>query len=253
MQLIKHSLLIPALLICAMAQTKDVHSSDSLVRAMHDRYAATWYQTITFTETNTSFKPDGTAQGSETWYNAGVIPGKWRIDLVSPTSGNGYVMVNGTMAVVQKDKVLNSQPHFDLLDVLGFDIYRQSPEATIKILKNEGFDLSKFHEDTWEGKPTYVVGADKGDGSSKQFWVDEDKLLFLREIEPVPTDPEEFHDIRITHYSPLAGGWFANSVEVYTWEGKKFFVQEYSDVHADVKLDPGVFDAQQFKETHWEK
>jgi hypothetical protein len=253
MHLTKKGLLIPALLICTMAQAKEVRSSDSLVHAMHDRYAATWYQTITFDEKNVSFKPDGTELGSEVWYNASEIPGKWRIDTGSPDDGNGYVMINGTMTVIKNNKVVNSQPHFDLLNILSFDIYRQDPETTINILRGEGFDLSKFHEDTWEGKPAYVIGANKGDLSSKQFWVDKDKLLFVREIEPVPTDPEEPHDIRISHYSPLAGGWFATTVEVYTWDGKKFFTQEYSDVHTDVKLAPAIFDPQQFKDTHWEK
>jgi len=253
MQLIKTNLLIPALLICAVAQAKEVRSGDSLVRAMHDRYVATWYETITFTQKNTSFKPDGTEAGSETWYNAGAIPGKWRIDLVSPASGNGYVMVDGITTIIQKEKIANAMPYVNLLNLLGFDVYKQDPDATIKILKKEGFDLSKFHEETWEGKPVYVVGAEQGDLNSKQFWVDKDKLLFVREIQPVPSDPGEPHDFRITHYQRLAGGWFAHMVEVYTWEGKKFFFQEYSDVEVNVKLVPGVFDPQQFKETHWEK
>lgn len=253
MHLIKQAFLIFVLIICVMGHAQEVHSAGALVRAMHDRYGAVWYQSITFTQKNTGFKSDGTQEGAETWYNAGVIPGKWRIDLGSPESGNGYVMVDGTLTIIQKDKVAGVQPHTDMLNLLSFDIYKQDPETTIEILKKEGVDLSQFHEETWEGKPVYVIGAKQGDLDSKQLWVERDTLVFVREIEPVPSDPGEPHDIRLTHYHPLAGGWFADSVEVYTWDGKQFFLQQYSDVHADVKLAPTVFDPQQFRGTHWER
>jgi len=46
-----------------------------------------------------------------------------------------------------------------MLLVLGFDVYKQTPEATLAIAKKEGFDGRKIHEDTWEGKPVYVFGA----------------------------------------------------------------------------------------------
>jgi hypothetical protein len=71
-----------------------------------------------------------------------------------------------------------------MLFVLGFDVYRQDPEATINVVRNEGYDLSKLREDLWDGKPVYVMGAEKGDLKSKQFWVAKDTLLFVREIEP---------------------------------------------------------------------
>lgn len=36
-----------------------------------------------------------------------------------------------------------------------------------------------------------MVGADKGDLSSKQFWVTKDTLLFVRVIEPSRGDPKK--------------------------------------------------------------
>ena len=86
---------------------------------------------------------------------------------------------------------------------------RQDPETTIKVVKGEGYDLSKLHEDTWEGHPAYVVGADKGDLKSKQFWVTKDTLLFVRDIEPARGDPKKLDDIRFMDYRPLAGAWIA--------------------------------------------
>jgi len=119
-------------------------------------------------------------------------------------------------------------------------------------VKGEGYDVSKVREDTWDGKPVYVVGAEKGDSKSRQFWVEKETLLFVREIEPARGDASKLDDIRFIRYQPLAGAWIAAGVEVYT-EGKKVFSEDYSDIRANVKLDPGTFNAEKFAETHWER
>jgi hypothetical protein len=97
-----------------------------------------------------------------------------------------------------------------------------------------------------------VVGADKGDLKSKQFWIEKSSLLFVRVIEPADSDPKKVQDISFSDYRPLAGGWVAAGVAVFV-DDKKVFTEEYSDIQANVKLDPAVFDPKQFSTTHWEK
>lgn len=218
---------------------------------MHDRYASSWYKSVTFVQKSTTYKPDGTSS-AETWYEAASLPGKLRIDIGPPSDGKGYVLVDGKVSIVKENKVAGTTPLVNILLVLGFDVYTQAPEKTIAVVKGEGYDLSKVHEEEWEGKAAYVVGADKGDLKSKQFWVAKDSLLFLRVIEPSQGDPSKLDDIRFIHYQPLAGAWIAAGVEVYS-EGHKVFSEDYSDIQANVKLDPGTFDAEKFAETHWEK
>src|SRR5579872_185464 len=243
--------LLSLVLISSLAPAQNFRTGDQLLRAMHQRYQASWYQTITFTQKSTTYKPDGTST-AETWYEAALLPGKLRIDIGPPSTGNGYVLVDGTATVVKDGKVTGSIPLVNMLLVLGFDVYTQDPETTIKVVKGEGYDLSKFREDTWEGHPAYVVGADKGDLKSKQFWVAKDTLLFVREIEPSRGDPTKIDDVRFINYQALAGAWIAAGVEVYAG-GSKVFSEDYTDIRANVKLDPAVFDPQQFGATHWEK
>ena len=218
---------------------------------MHDRYKGSWYQTVTFTQTSTTYKPDGTSS-AETWYEAALLPGKLRIDIGPASDGKGYVFSDGSVTVIKQNKVVANVKDINMLLVLGFDVYRQDPEVTINVVKGESFDLSKLREDSWEGKPAYVVGAEKGDLKSKQFWVAKDTLLFVREIEPARDNPSKLDDIRFIHYQPLAGAWIAAGVEVYS-EGKKVFSEDYSDIQANVKLEPAVFDPEKFSTTHWEK
>jgi len=218
---------------------------------MHARYQKSWYQSVTFVQKSTTYKPDGTST-AETWYEALLVPGRLRIDIGPPSNGNGYVLVDGKVTIVKDNKIAGSQPLVNMLLVLGFDVYGQDPATTIKVVKTEGYDLSKLREDTWEGKPVYVVGAEKDDLKSKQFWVEKDSLLFVREIEPSRGDPAKLDDIRFIHYQPLAGAWIAAGVEVYSG-GRKVFSEEYSDIQANVKLDAAVFDPEKFSTTHWEK
>ena len=245
----------PTLLFLALtvtlANAQDIRSGDALLRAMHDRYQSSWYQTVTFTQKSTTYKPDGT-NSAETWYEAASVPGKLRIDIGPPADGKGYVLVDGDVSIIKDNKVVGTRHSVNMLLVLGFDVYRQDPAKTIEVVKGEGYDLSKLREDTWEGKPAYVVGAEKGDLKAKQFWVAKDTLLFVRDIEPARDDAAKSDDIRFTHYQPLAGAWIAAGVEVWS-EGKKVFSEDYSDIQADVELAPGVFDPQQFAMTHWEK
>src|SRR5579859_7781069 len=244
-------LLLFLTLTVTLANAQDIRSGDALLRAMHDRYQSSWYQTVTFTQKSTTYKPDGTSS-AETWYEAASVPGKLRIDIGSPADGKGYVLVDGDVSIIKDNKVAGTRHSVNMLLVLGFDVYRQDPETTSKVVKGEGYDLSKLREDTWEGHAAYVVGAEKGDLKSKQFWVAKDTLLFVREIEPARDDPSKQDDIRFANYRPLAGAWIAAGVEVWS-EGKKVFSEDYTDIQANVKLAPGVFDPRQFAATHWEK
>ena len=55
---------------------------------MHERYAGKWYHNLTFMQTTTF--PD---QPAETWYEAGTIPGKLRIDIAPLDSMNAFMFV----------------------------------------------------------------------------------------------------------------------------------------------------------------
>jgi outer membrane lipoprotein-sorting protein len=233
------------------ACANDIASAEALITAMHARYEKSWYDTLTFTQKSTTYNLDGTTK-VDTWYEAASLPGKLRIDFGSPSDGNGVILADGNATFFQKGKQTASRPLVNMLLVLGFDVYRQPPDATLAQLKAEGIDLAKFHEDTWQGVPVYVVGADKGDLKSKQFWVEQKRLLFVRIIEPDKRDPNKTGDTRFMDYRQMKKGFVAARVEDYS-NDKMIFTEDYSDIQIDVKLDPGVFDPKQFATVHWVK
>lgn len=244
-------LLLILTLTLTLAHAADIRNGEDVLRAMHDRYQASWYQTLTFTQKSTTYNADGTSK-AETWYEAALLPGKLRIDVGAPSLGNGILLVDGTATFFRDGKQSGTRPLVNMLLVLGFDVYRQAPETTIKVVKGEGYDLAKLHDDTWDGHAVYVVGADKGDLNARQFWVEKDTLLFVRELEPSREDPKKFEDIRFMDYRKVSGGWLAARVEVHA-DDKMVFSEEYSDIQVNPKLDPAVFDPKQFTSAHWEK
>ncbi|HEX3868203.1 MAG TPA: hypothetical protein VHV78_15675, partial [Gemmatimonadaceae bacterium] len=175
-----------------------------MLRAIHDRYAPTWYHTLTFVQKTTVTR---TAADTliQTWYEAGEIPGKLRIDTDLRNRG-GVLYARDSTYSFSNGKLVRADSGYNELLVLGFDIYAQPAGTSIRVLEHLGFNLKEMHETTWRGAPVYVVGAARGDTLSKQFWITRDDLLFVREISPGRRGRAEF---RFDKYMKSGGGWVA--------------------------------------------
>ena len=49
------------LFLVNFGQAQTIRNGEDLLRAMHNRYKDSWYQTVTFTQKSTTYKPDGTS------------------------------------------------------------------------------------------------------------------------------------------------------------------------------------------------
>jgi hypothetical protein len=232
------------------ASTPVISSGEQLVKAMYDRYAGKWYRTLTFVQRTDTWQPDGTVR-TETWLEAASIPGKLRIDIEPRSNGNGILFNRDSIFNMQNGAVARSGPFVHPLMVLGFDVYAQPAERTLAQLRQLGFDLSQIHTDTWEGRAVHVVGAPAGDLRTKQFWVDQERLLFVRMLQPVPRDSVKVAETRFSKYVPAGQTWIAPEVEFIT-DGKRTVLETYSDVRVDVALDEALFDPGMWRTAaHW--
>lgn len=216
-----------------------------LIAQMHDRYAGHWYRTLTFIQTTTL--PDGRV---ETWYEAISAPGKLRIDIAPLDSMHVLLFRNDSMYELQGGKVVRGEAQIHPLMVLGFDVYHQPVAETVRKLEALKFDLAKVHQTTWEGRATWVVGAEPGDSVSPQFWIDEERLYFVRSLEPAPNKPEVTLDTRFGAYRPMGGGWLEMEV-VFRANGKVRVTEVYADPQIDVNLDPALFDPSRWTPPAW--
>jgi outer membrane lipoprotein-sorting protein len=236
----------------APARAEAITSADQLVAAMHDRYAGKWYRNLTFVQKSTFLRPDGTPSRVETWYEAGAIPGRLRIDLGELSRGNGVVYRNDSVYSIAGGRIAQRQVGRNVLMVLGFDVYAQPVARTLEQLKAERIDITLLHTDNLNGRRVYVVGAGPTDSTSNQFWIDADRMLFVRLIQTDPTG-KNTRDIRFEKYVQHDGGWVSEEVRVLAG-GRLTFLEQYSDVRVNVPLDEDLFIAEKWSTaTHWFK
>ena len=216
-----------------------ITTGEQLLRAMHDRYAGKWYRTLTFVQ-RTVESPPGVAERRSTWLEAMAVPGRLRID-TDREKGNGTLYARDSQFVVRDNQMRFAAAGHNPLLVLGFDVYALAPERTAQIVRGLGFNLDSVREDTWQDRPVYVVGAAAGDARTHQIWVDKERLVFVRMLQPLAGDPSKTIEYRFNKYEPLAGGWIAPEVEALL-DGKRTLFEEYTEVRANVPLDDALFD-----------
>ena len=222
-----------------------ITTAPALIRAMHDRYEAHWYQTFTFTQKTTVALPSG-HDLVQTWYEAGELPGHLRIDTDLGSKG-GVLYARDSIYSFAGGRLVRADTGVNDLLVLGFDLYTQPVSRSESILRHLGFDLNMFHEGTWNGRQVYVVGAERGDTNTKQFWIEKDHLLFVRLLEHTR---QGHSDVRFENYVPTNGGWMAEQVAQYI-DGKRRLLEQYSDVQTNVALPAGLFDPKLWSRTSW--
>lgn len=254
--------LLPAVLLaggCASNRTVEVPAQsgmsrpapvtgEDVLRRMHEAHAGTWYRTLTFRQT-TAFA-DGRV---ETWYEAMAIPGRLRIDVLPIANGDASIFRNDTLYRFQRGQRERSTAFVHPLLVLGFDVYGAPPETTVERVRALRVDLSKLSQGTWQGRPAWIIGAEPGDSTSTQAWIDIERLVFVRLIERrAGSDSAEpsVIETQFNRYQRLAGGWIAPEV-VFRVDGALRLTETYSDLRADVALDARLFDADEYRRPGW--
>jgi hypothetical protein len=241
-------LCLPAMMIAG--ENGSLKSSEELITAMHKKYNGNFNANITFIQINTYFLENGKTHGDIS-YEAFHYPGKFRVDNGVKHSQNGFIVLNDTVHNFKGGQIVNKTPDtYDLLMLTG-DIYFLAPKDSYSKIKKMGYNLSKFHEDFWGGKSVYVVGADKGDLTSPQFWIDQDELYLVRNIN-LNKEDGKLEDQHFKEHSKVSKAWVEERVEIFV-DGKMVKKEHYAEVNADNNLDMKIFDPAHLGKVHWKK
>jgi hypothetical protein len=245
---------MPLSLIALVALAGSVATADTtaenIVRMMHDRYDGKWPTEVTFVQASTFLTGD--SSHVETWYEATGSPSKLRIDFAPIDSGNAIIFRNDSIYQFKSDSLVAAVAEIHPLMVLSRDVYVLPVERTMEKLRTLGFDLSKVHEETWQGRPAYVVGADPGEIKAKQFWVDKENLLFVRMREPFQQDPKKMQEVQFNKYRQLGDGWIETEVVVLI-DGRPVFTETYDQIREAPELTEELFDPRSWGRPGWVK
>ena len=218
----------------ALAQATPADGAE-LVRLMHDQYVGRWYRTLTFTQA-TLRRTAADTMAHETWYEAMKLPGRLRID-VGAHDGNPVILFARDSIYIRRGaQLMPPRAGRNILLVLGFDIYGQPVSHSVSQLRDEGFDLTRIHDDTWQGRRVFVVGAGRGDTTSKQLWVDAERMVFVRMLAPPGPGAAGTEEVRFDDYQRAGGGWLATLVTA-TRAGRLQQREQYSDIRVDSPVD----------------
>jgi hypothetical protein len=246
MKLTRRGLLIlcSLLALASLAHAAKIQTAEDLIGAMRKKYANTWYKNTTFKQVTTDIDQDGSKKEA-IWYEAISMPGRLRIDFDPVKDGNGILFANDKIYSFKNGKLDSSRPLIHPLVLLAFDVYFLPVDHTIAKLKQLKFDLSTIREDTWQGRPVYVVGAKAGDLHSPQFWIDRQRLYFVRMFRPTGKDGVQTSETQFNKYERLGGGWIAPEV-IFKIDGRTTTTEAYSEMRANVDLDESLFDPEKW-------
>ena len=223
-------------------------TGEAVLAAMHDRYAGKWFKTLTFQQATTVSRPDG-SKTTTTWYEAVLAPRLLRIDIGEPSAGNGMLYTPDSVIRVREGKVVRAAAQGNPFLPFVVGVYTQPLATTLSQLKPWKFDLTKVSSGMFEGHPVFIVGADAGDETVPQFWVDRDKLVLDRMI--VQLSPTAMYDIRLLDYLKLGESWVATRI-VMMQDGKEVQTEDYTDARIDQSLSADLFDPTKWTTAqHW--
>lgn len=170
-----------AILVLLCISAKAPETSTSLLQKMYARYHDKWAKTLSFDQTTERYRNDSLVNTS-TWYERMVYPDKLRIDIGSAGSGNFIIFKSDSTYRFKSNRLTAATKDENELTFFLGGMYFMTFDEVKAHFAALHYDLSKFHEGTWKGKPAYVIGANTDDEKVNQLWIDKKDLYAVRFI-----------------------------------------------------------------------
>ncbi len=234
-----------AVIVSAQKKTSKIKYDDGkeLIKAMHKMYAPNkWYKYFTFSQNMEFYRNDSVVK-TDVWHEA-YAPGSLIIKFGKKDSKDGVLFSDFKVYSFAEGKEPKSAPRVHDLLLVGLDVYFFEPEKTTKILDSLGYNLAKIHEDMFDGRKVFVVGAEKGDSTSKQFWIDAERLYMHR----IMYDQKgKINDVIFADYTKMETYWMSKTI-IFKTNGKLGLIERYYDIKFPKTLPIDWFDPKKFNE-----
>lgn len=244
-----YSLFISLILVNSSSEARQIENGFDVLQAMHNEYEGKWYKYLTFTQKTSFYGQNGAIARTQDWYEALSLPGKLAIRFDTEDSNNGILFNDGIQYGYANGQLIQEAERVHELLLLGFDVYHQSPDITAAQLTKQGFNLEEMYEDEWRGRPVYVIGVNEADTTVPQFWIDKERLYFVRNYTVGRLNT--IQEVQFNKYERLGQGWIAPEV-IFKANGFLGLHEEYTQIVIQDTLNPEIFNPVVFPETVWE-
>jgi hypothetical protein len=228
----------------AITAPSEMVDGRALVRAMHARYADRWYRDLMLVQDVTYYE-DGHETRQQRMAEYISLPGRVRAIIGDIEEGDADIYVDGAFHRFEDGQPAGRLATVHAVLVTGFDVYAQDPERSIAQLEELGIDLERLSESTWNGRPSWVVGAAPGDSETPQMWIEKDRLLCVRVLS---RRPYGVLDVEMGGFEPLGEGWIATEL-VFKRNGALALREDYAEFRTLDRIDPALFDVVELKTT----
>jgi hypothetical protein len=246
MKVIKLAFFILTFNFNSQSQTKNVIVKDGndVIKAMYNAYSGGgWYKNFTFSQ-ETHFIKDGKEDKMEVWHEAATFPGKLLIKFNTKDSKNGILFSNKKVNAYSEGKEPFSKPMIHDLLLAAFDVYFLKPSESTRLFDSLGYNLKIVREDVFGGRKVYVVGAEKNDSTSNQFWIDSERFYLHKMIYKQGAN---LRDVAFDDYQKMKNYWVAKTV-IFKQNGKLNMIENYYDIKFPKELAPELFIPEKFND-----
>lgn len=235
-------LLSVAFAITTIAQT------DKKFKEIHQQFYGQWPKTITFVQKTAMYRAD-TVFRTQTWYEAGIFPNLFRIDLGDIKDGNAIIYRGDSTYNIRKFLKLKPMVDQNILVYLLGGMYFETLDQVTQKLTAQGFDVSKAHKSKWKGRDIDIIGTATADTTVSQLWYDAKNHYLVRMIQQKPKSRLE---CQFENHQQIGKMWHETNVKIYV-QNKLVQTEEYSDFKTNVALNPDFFNPDKFGSWHWMK
>jgi hypothetical protein len=219
----------------------------ALVARMRDTWGQRFYRTMTFRQKNTLYRQDGGADASE-WMEYQQVPRRLRVEFLPAGPKSGMLFRENKQFTFADGKLAGERQLVHALLLLSADVYALPVDTTMADIAALRMDTTRLSRATWEGRPAWVVGAEAGDTTTSQFWVDAERLLLVRVIQR-STNAQGRTTVSENHLTYQdVDSIPVPKVITFLRDGRPYWKEEYVEVRLNVPLDEALFDPTKWSE-----
>jgi hypothetical protein len=215
-----------------------ISSGLDVLRRMREAHDDSIPNTIAFTQATTTYLVSG-GQLQQRWRIIVAPPMRMRSDYLPLSTRSGSLQIGAQNYSFQNGRRTSMQSQVNATLLLGFGAFAQPPESTLRHLDSLGVKSSVIRRDTAGGRPVWIIGAEAGDLTSDQLWVDVERWVPVRLINRETRGTRTtITDYRFSEYAEHGGIPIVTTLLIY--RDQRLTVR-YE--HRDIRVNPAVSDA----------